>query len=454
MALALRLRPRWRLRATPDALLLDDDRGETLALAAVPAPVGRALDRLAGDGATQQQLTADLFAGGGGDAILDLHAALHRLRRAGALCDTATDGGVPLVTLVAQSPQLRLGGEPAADRRYVLSRLAYVHRTGEGLVARSPLGHARAILHGAPGARLLAAFAAPRTVADAGASADAVRLLAAAAVLVGDEQEAGSAEPWEFHDLLFHASTRHGRSGAPYGGTGHRRGHSPPPPAIKAPAGGPRIALHRPDLERLARSDPPFSAVLEARRSRRDYAPQALTATELGEFLYRALRVQHLLQTGPDELDLSLRPHPGGGAIHELETYVVVGACDGLGRGIYRYDPLEHALERLAGDGAPVAELLHAAWITADRRSQPQVYFAFTARYERLAWKYESIVYALILKNIGAVYATMYLVATAMGLAPAALGGGHVDRFALAAGLDPLAECPVGEFVLGTRGEA
>jgi SagB-type dehydrogenase family enzyme len=55
------------------------------------------------------------------------------------------------------------------------------------------------------------------------------------------------------------------------------------------------------------------------------------------------------------------------------------------------------------------------------------------------------------LKNLGALYATMYLVATAMGLAPCALGGGDSELFSAVAGVDPCEEPAVGEFVLGTR---
>jgi len=81
------------------------------------------------------------------------------------------------------------------------------------------------------------------------------------------------------------------------------------------------------------------------------------------------------------------------------------------------------------------------------------VYFQITARCQRVFWKYESMAYAVILKNLGALYATMYLVASAMDLAPCALGGGDSELFASAAGLDPCEEPAVGEFVLGTQQE-
>jgi oxazoline/thiazoline dehydrogenase len=42
----------------------------------------------------------------------------------------------------------------------------------------------------------------------------------------------------------------------------------------------------------------------------------------------------------------------------------------------------------------------------------------------------------------------MYLVATAMNLAPCGLGGGDSDLFAAAAGLDYYVETSVGEFML------
>jgi hypothetical protein len=46
----------------------------------------------------------------------------------------------------------------------------------------------------------------------------------------------------------------------------------------------------------------------------------------------------------------------------------------------------------------------------------------------------------------------MYLAATAMGLAPCALGAGDSDLFARATGIDYYAETSVGEFLLGSRG--
>ena len=80
-----------------------------------------------------------------------------------------------------------------------------------------------------------------------------------------------------------------------------------------------------------------------------------------------------------------------------------------------------------------------------------QVLLIVSARLPRLSWKYASIAYALVLKHVGVVLHSMYLAATAMGLAPCALGAGDSDLFARAAGTDYYAETSVGEFVLGSR---
>ena len=50
---------------------------------------------------------------------------------------------------------------------------------------------------------------------------------------------------------------------------------------------------------------------------------------------------------GPFRMGFAYRPYRGGGALHELELYVAVNACDGMAPGLYHYDPLPHRLERL-----------------------------------------------------------------------------------------------------------
>jgi SagB-type dehydrogenase family enzyme len=132
---------------------------------------------------------------------------------------------------------------------------------------------------------------------------------------------------------------------------------------------------------------------------------------------------------------------------------VTVETCDGLPSGLYHYNPLDHQLHGVAARNAHIEQLLRDAQAAAALSSVPQVLITLTSRFQRLSWKYRSIAYATTLKNVGVLYQTMYLVATAMGLAPCALGGGNAALFAEAIGTDYCAESSVGEFALGSARE-
>ena len=383
-------------------------------------------------------------------------------------------GGERLATLEPTAPSFVL--PPAATlpgRSYVLSRFAWVQRRGEVLALESPLSPARVLLHDPRAAALLHALAQPGAAAElagrvAGLPAEAatplVGLLAHAGAVcaVGEDGlTAEDADPalrcWQFHDLLFHARSRQGRHDGPVGATYPLAGKLDPPPALRPEAAADSIALFRPDLERLQSQDPPFALVQERRRSVRQYAAEPITDRQLGEFLYRVARVrdcQHMevaTPAGPVLMDFALRPYPAGGALYELEVYAAVAACRGLAPGLYHYDGLGHRLVRRAGRTAEVERLLQGAALAVGlQATEPQVLLVLAARLPRIAWKYSGLAYALVLKHVGVVFQTMYLVATAMGLAPCAVGLGDSDLFAQAADTDYYAETSVGEFLLGS----
>ena len=256
-------------------------------------------------------------------------------------------------------------------------------------------------------------------------------------------------DSWEFHDLLFHARSRLGRHDNPYGATFRFGNEIAIPPVTKPAFGGKRIPLSRPDLSRL--SDPVLSLneVIESRTSIRNYADVPVSLEQLGEFLYRTGRVKKTMDTPYGEL--CSKPYPSGGSLYELEMYVLANQCQGLDQGVYHYAAGSHELEKVSDMTPEVSRMVNLAWITATSQSKPQIKIVLTARFQRLAVKYQSVAYALILKHVGVLYNHMYLVATAMGLAPCALGGGDSELFAKISGLDYYEESSVGEFLLGQQ---
>jgi SagB-type dehydrogenase family enzyme len=230
-------------------------------------------------------------------------------------------------------------------------------------------------------------------------------------------------------------------------------GELDPEPAL-AGFPGPAVALPTPDLAALMAADPPLARVMEERRSIRQFGADPLTAGQLGEFLYRVARVRSAFEVAAsDEVfyEVTDRPLPAGGAAHDLEFYVTAVRCDGLAPGIYHYRPAEHALTLVTAEPKWVVGMANEAYRCAGAESVPQALITLASRFARLTWKYRGIAHALTLKNVGVAYEAMYLAATAMGLAPCALGHGNAALFSRATGLDPLIESSVGEFLIGTK---
>lgn len=331
----------------------------------------------------------------------------------------------------------------------VLSPYACVRRERDRLVAEGPDGPPVS-LDGPEAALLLYALAAARPLGDAAAAAGievarAERIVAplvAAGVLVdSDRAEREAAGPWRMPERLVHGRSRGWR---PAGRV------KAPPPALAPSPWEPVVELARPDIEALERDDPPFARVQGTRSSIREHSSEPLPAAALGEFLYRVGRVEDLFEVAPD-YSLAPRPYPGAGALYELELYPVISACAGIDAGLFHYAADHHRLALVRRPGPETDSLLRAAAAGMGVTAVPQVLVVIVGRIGRLAWKYDALAYTLMLKNVGVLMQTMYLTATAMGLAGCAVGSGDADVFAAATGLDPDDQTSVGEFCLGQR---
>jgi SagB-type dehydrogenase family enzyme len=436
-----------------------------------------AFQRLACPGETVRQLADFVASTGAAGELARFVYHLRHLAGCGLLqISVSTDDG-PLLTLVPTSPSFALTPGDVTEGRYALSRFAYVHRVGDTMVLESPLTAASVVLQDRRLAPVVSHLAAPATATevcalahdlDAEAVMATLSLLASVQVLtrVADDGQFAEDQPeslrlWEFHDLLFHARSRQGRHDAPYGATYRGLDCGRQPPALREASAVETIPLARPNLEELQRQDPPFARVVEQRRSIREYGREPINVEQLGEFLYRVARVKEQFErrveipAGIVTMEFASRPYPTAGALYVLETYVVVHRCGGLDPGMYYHHPLEHRLSRITTSATNTDRLLaDAAQAVGTQARELQVLLILSARFPRITWKYSSLAYAAILKDVGVVFQSMYLTATAMNLAPCALGAGNSDVFAKAIGSDYYAETSVGEFVLGSCADA
>jgi SagB-type dehydrogenase family enzyme len=79
----------------------------------------------------------------------------------------------------------------------------------------------------------------------------------------------------------------------------------------------------------------------------------------------------------------------------------------------------------------------------------PHILITIAARFGRVSWKYSSFAYALILKDVGVLTQTLYMMAADMGLGGCAIGTANIDLFAKMTGIEFYVEGPVGQFALG-----
>lgn len=385
-----------------------------------------------------------------------------------SICAGSGDKGAPLATLLPISPYFKhKWATIQMDQCYRMSRFAYIRRDEDGYnYLESPLSHARIRLEHTLAASCiyqLGKAVTPLELIQTLPAEDSENVAGLLALLVmGDFASLTTPEGqliiendeatihWDFHDLLFHSRSRIGRHDNELGGMYRFLHQIPPQPAIKQTAWPVTIPLFRPDIEKLRMADPSLTAVLEERASIRDYDDNPITAAQLGEFLYRVARVKEVSSCG-ETGEYTKRPYPNAGASYEIEFYVTIEQCEGLVPGFYWYNPLEHTLSFIHEANKETKQLLFDANQSMDGSGRPQVLITLAARFQRVSWKYQSLAYELILKDVGVIYATMYLVATAMNLAPCALGAGDSDLFTRLSGSDYLKETSVGEFMLGSR---
>lgn len=421
---------------------------------------------LAADGATEDYLSDVVLQTDGFSELPKLYYYLQQFMNLGMICHGVRCDGFPLATRIPiypfQSVQFR---EVGLDQKYALSRFAYCHKEQNQLILESPLSSAQIILEGWKGAAIIAELCQPRTYQEIfhkipGISEDAVQLLFSLLLSTQmldevDERDQLPEETnetlvsWEFHDLLFHSRTRNGRHSNPSGKTFRFLEKIQQPPMVKPRVSDDIIQLYKPDIVKLKENDVPFTLVLEERQSIRIYEDEPITDKQLGEFLYRSARNKRIVSK--DYGECTHRPYANGGGRYELELYIIINSCENIASGIYHYSPQDHQLGKISDRDDSLEALLEEAYFATGKFCMPQVLIVFAARFQRIAWVYESMAYSLILKDVGSLQQTMYLVATAMNLAPCAIGSGNSDLFASAVGTDYYAETSVGEFILGSR---
>lgn len=390
----------------------------------------------------------------GGDGGAMLHHYIAKLVAGGIVEVSADNGAVPLIRLIPLQIEFSLPRAEALPQRVMLNRFAYLRRTERGATLQHPDAPFEVLIEDEACGRLITGLASgPRDICSLTGALDhalLALLVSPGFVVDADVEEPPARQSWEFHDRLFHRTTRSHNDRLTRGGTYRFLDQWPAPPAIRPHCQGQRIALPRPASMPTARSSSLFD-VMENRRSRRDMSAQPVSIGDISQLLHRVARVKEVhsgSQSIPQET--LLRPYPSAGAIHELEFYLAIRCCDQLNPGFYHYNGQEHTLTLISNAETAAAGMVAdcaASWGQPDQ--PPHAVVVITSRLPRLAWKYSAIAYRMSLLNAGVAIQSLYLAAADLGLCGSAIGTGNSDLFAQASGTSSWEETSIAEFGFG-----
>jgi len=413
------------------------------------------------------------FTSDGKDIDKEIHLLVRRLARHGLLEYRLGHSlnGEDLVVIEPQVPDYwpRMPQLHNADA-LVLSRFAYMRRRGNEMVLESPRAGALFKICNPKIAAALAMLSTPQQIKqlhqqDGFPGVELLALLVDCQILLKTKAVNDSGPRlaegddnlvlWDFHDLLFHTRSTEGRHANPLGGLYPYVGVISPLPAVRRRWPGKKINLRKysatpSDAISLA------ATLLRERHSTRSFDDQRpITLAELSRFLDSTARVQSRLRSrldlgdGGPVVTYAVRPYASAGACYELELYLAVDKCEGLARGFYHYDAGAHALVPIDVRKNELDALLTGAEFAMGAPAVPQILIIIAARFGRTSWKYSSIAYALILKDVGVLIQTLYMMTTDMGLGGCAIGTANIDLFAKVTGIEFHVEGPVGQFAIG-----
>jgi SagB-type dehydrogenase family enzyme len=413
------------------------------------------------------------FASGGRNIDKEIHLLVRRLARHGLL-EYRLQRSQNDEDQVVVEPQIadywpatpQLGNADVL----VLSRFAYMRRRGNEMVLESPRAGALFKICNPKLATAIAMLSTPQQIKrlrrqDGFPGVELLALLVDCGILFKiDAASESGLRPfegdanlvlWDFHDLLFHTRSTEGRQANPIGGLYLYAGVAPALPAVRPRWPGKKIDLRK---FSSAHSEPisPVAKLLHERHSIRSFDDQQpVTLAELSRFLDKTARVRSTWRSrvdlghGGPMVAYAVRPYPSAGASYALELYLAVDKCTGLARGFYHYDAGGHALVPIGARTHELEALLTGAKFAMDAPAAPQILITIAARFGRISWKYSALAYALVLKDVGVLTQTLYLMATDMGLGGCAIGSANIDLFAKMTGLEFHVEGPVGQFALG-----
>lgn len=200
-----------------------------------------------------------------------------------------------------------------------------------------------------------------------------------------------------------------------------------PAPEQQKPVPAGALIVSLPAADTLTIGTMPLREVIRMRRSRRKFTDEPFTLEELSFLLWATQGVQKHTPK------YSLRTVPSAGARHSFETYLYLARITGVPPGLWRYQPIDHAivLLRSGDDLAPQLDdaLMEQYWNAA------AVFIWATVPY-RTEWRYAIVSHKVIALDAGHVCQNLYLASESIGCGTCAIGAYNQDKLDRFLGID------------------
>jgi SagB-type dehydrogenase family enzyme len=207
--------------------------------------------------------------------------------------------------------------------------------------------------------------------------------------------------------------------------TDQSRGVAVPDQQKPLPEGARVVEL--PDPGSISLGSTPLLQALRGRRSRRKFGPGPLGLDELAFLLWATQGMEKLTPSHRQ------RTVPSAGARHSLETYLYLARVTGVEPGLWRYQPIEHAIVLLQEDRDLAARMDEALF---QQYWKAAAVFVWTTVPYRTEWRYSVVSHKVIALDAGHVCQNLYLACEAIGCGTCALGAYDQEKLDGLLGVD------------------
>ena len=186
-----------------------------------------------------------------------------------------------------------------------------------------------------------------------------------------------------------------------------------------------------------------YEAILR-RKSQRQFINAPISLDSLSCLLWASSGIQR------KEIGFEFRTAPSAGGLYPIETYVIVHAVEGLGKGVYHYNVKHNHLEELKqGDFREAAARAALDQIMCARAA---VVVVWTAVFERSVWKYQQRAYRYVYLDVGHMAQNLALTSTSLGLGCCQVGALFDNEVNEIVGVDGVGESVLYMSVIGQTG--